>query len=703
MTHPARTNRFLNTVEMRRRLPVLRSLPYSVQLEVTTKCNLACIMCARDKYHGRGEHLDDDVLDPVLEQLLPTAQDIIVSSFGEPLLYPRFRDLLARIDPASGLQLGFFTNLLLLDEKMAEDLVRSGVGYVNASIDGASKETYERIRAGGRWETLIEKIDLLVATRRRLGSKTPRLNLCVVGSTLNIDETAQFVEFAHAHGFDSVKYNPNMYVDDAQMEHLALVHEQEKTVRQFRAGYLRALELDMHTNFHQKPYRVPGMAMPALPRPTGSVARLAVNWVKRLYRTRLGWRIDNNWLQSGGVPLLALRLGLRKIGNVALNNIPLAGIAIRRLRKPIPHVIPNDAPPRTCGNPWTHVHVKSDGLVYPCCFSDEVMGDLRTQSFAEIWNGEKYQDLRRSLSTGKYWASCRRASCNWVEGHKSSEYACRIELLDPLAELDGARPATLRVRVTNTGRFRWRPPEHNGVRHRNFVSLAYRLFTERHELIDEGGHVPIPHALRPGRSVEMTLEVRPVRYAGPVRLAIDMVHEGVTWFGERGNNALVCPVRITDVPFAAYLGMANKAQAQRALSDQVGRRAHAEIAVRVRNVGTAPLGATPDTDYLATHWRRAHDNAVVEWEGPRVPIAQPLAPGQETTLLVPVEVPHAAASGAHLLEFDIVREHQEWLSTAWGRPLLAWPVELDAAPNGRRPPAEPIGQCVPHTGNKGIW
>ncbi|MDK2972546.1 MAG: hypothetical protein PWP23_2301 [Candidatus Sumerlaeota bacterium] len=705
MTHPARENRFLNSVEMRERRTVLRSMPYSVQLEVTTKCNLACIMCARDKYHGRGEDLADDILDPVLDQILPTAQDIIVSSFGEPLLYPRFRDILLRIEPDSGLQLGFFTNLLLLTEEMAEELVKRGAAYVNASIDGASKETYERIRAGGKWETLLEKIELLNAVKRRHNSSTPHLNLCVVGSTLNIDETALFVEFARAHGFDSVKYNPNLYVDDEEMDYLSLVHEQEKTVRQFRVGYQRALELDLHTNYHQKPYRVASAPGP-IPR-QASHWTIFINRLKRLYRTRLGWRLENNWNQSGGIPRHFVTLALRKAGNLTLNAIPVYGWK-RRVEHPIPHVIPNDAPPRSCGNAWTHVHVKSDGLVYPCCFSDEVMGDLRKQSFAEIWNGEKYQDLRRSLTSGNYWASCRKASCNWVEGGKSSEYGCRIELTGAVESFDGSAGAEIPVRIANTGRFRWRPPEHKGVTHRNYVALAYRLFNARNELIDEGGHVPIPRAVKPGDSIEMTLAVKPVRFGGPVRLKIDMVHEGITWFGERGNNARDVELNVVNVPFAAYVGVTNKALVKQLLAGPLIPGERFELPLKVRNVGTETLGALPETDFVSCHWRDA-TGEIVEWEGLRATLNTPLEPGGECAVALTVEVPRGIEPGTCQLEIDLVREDQEWLSLAWGRPLLAWRVEVEerAADEEKRAPMQPaaeaFGQCAANTGSKGIW
>lgn len=729
MTHAARANRLRNTLDMRRRSIVVQSRPYSVQLEVTTKCNLACIMCARDKYHGRGANLTDDVLEPFLEQLFPTAHDIIVSSFGEPLLYPGVGTLFERIDPASGLKLGFFTNLLLLDEPMAERIVRSRVAYVNASIDGATKETYEAIRKGGKWETLLEKIALLNRVKARLGSRTPEVNLCVVGSTLNIDEAARFVDFAKQHGFASVKYNPNMYVDDEGMEWLSLTHEQEKTVRRFREAHRRAVELDMHTNFHRKPFKLDVPADPVSHGHDVGAAQFVWNSAKRAWRNGIGWRLRNTWEQSGGTAPAFLWLGAIKAADKVVDSIPVVG-AVRR-KVPIPHTIPNDAPPKSCGNPWTHVHVKSDGLVYPCCFSDEVMGDLRRQSFEEIWNGEKYQDLRRSMKTAEYWGSCRRASCNWIEGAHSSIYGAEIGVLDPLATLDGSAGASIRVRVRNGSRFAWNPsvPAKEGlaadllasrdekmIRENTRdarVTLSYRLLTAKDELVDEGEHVAVPADVKPGASFEMPLAVRPVRHAGKMKLKIDLVHEGVTWFGERCNSARDMAVEIVNVPFAAYLSAWDKNAVAAALDRAVKPGSDIMLPIRILNVGTAPLGGPERRDLLSYHWKSA-DGGVAEWEGLKLHIDQPIAPGAHRDVQLPVRVPASLPAGRYDVEIDVLREGETWLSTCWNRALLAWPTRVASSPEEEKAMAtndargklfvwEPRGQCVPNTGNKGIW
>jgi radical SAM protein with 4Fe4S-binding SPASM domain len=56
--------------------------------------------------------------------------------------------------------------------------------------------------------------------------------------------------------------------------------------------------------------------------------------------------------------------------------------------------------PDRCFRLWMNPVITWDGKVIPCCFDKDaefVMGDLNTESFRTIWNGERYKDFRRRL------------------------------------------------------------------------------------------------------------------------------------------------------------------------------------------------------------------------------------------------------------------------------------------------------------------
>jgi hypothetical protein len=52
---------------------------------------------------------------------------------------------------------------------------------------------------------------------------------------------------------------------------------------------------------------------------------------------------------------------------------------------------------------------------------------------------------------------------------------------------------------------------------------------------EEEGHNGIPKDLRPGEETEMTLEITAPKQPGEYLLNLDMVQEGVCWFGDKGS------------------------------------------------------------------------------------------------------------------------------------------------------------------------
>ncbi len=82
-----------------------------------------------------------------------------------------------------------------------------------------------------------------------------------------------------------------------------------------------------------------------------------------------------------------------------------------------------------CIHPWTSVSIDEKGLVHPCCVSDQVLGDLNRQSFAEIWNGRKYRTLRRRVNSPYPQLYCRRCMLRGSSGATLSPAAKDQDLL----------------------------------------------------------------------------------------------------------------------------------------------------------------------------------------------------------------------------------------------------------------------------------
>lgn len=59
-----------------------------------------------------------------------------------------------------------------------------------------------------------------------------------------------------------------------------------------------------------------------------------------------------------------------------------------------------------CIIPWVYLEIFPEGTVTPCCANTLTLGDIKTTSLEEIWNGEKMNQFRRSLFAKNLPLSC---------------------------------------------------------------------------------------------------------------------------------------------------------------------------------------------------------------------------------------------------------------------------------------------------------
>ena len=74
-----------------------------------------------------------------------------------------------------------------------------------------------------------------------------------------------------------------------------------------------------------------------------------------------------------------------------------------------------------CGRPWTLMYFTANGRALPCCiapfsqhgYENYTLGDARTQTLDEIWNGQAYQDFRTALQSPKPPDACANCGLRW--------------------------------------------------------------------------------------------------------------------------------------------------------------------------------------------------------------------------------------------------------------------------------------------------
>lgn len=179
-------------------------LPSKLQFEPVGRCNLRCPMCAAPyREVAQSDALVEvDLFRRVLQEL-PALEELHLQGIGEPLLHPRFFELV-RLAVDRGARVTTSSNLTFLSEEMGDLCVSSGLDTVHVSIDAANPEVYRRIRVGASLAQVLANVERLLQARRRRGSRLPRLKLVAVLMHLNLGELPGLIDLAHDKGFDGV-------------------------------------------------------------------------------------------------------------------------------------------------------------------------------------------------------------------------------------------------------------------------------------------------------------------------------------------------------------------------------------------------------------------------------------------------------------------------------------------------------------------
>ena len=188
------------------RQPVQWGKPISISVEPTTACNLQCPECPSGlrQFSRPTGRLKMDHFQPWIDQLAPHTAYLTFYFQGEPYLNPQFLEMVSYARQ-KGIYTSTSTNAHFLDEKTAEQTVRSGLDRLIISIDGTTQEVYEQYRRAGQLDKVIEGTKQIVAARRRLKSKTPHLIFQFLVVKPNEHQIDEVYRLAKELGVDEVK------------------------------------------------------------------------------------------------------------------------------------------------------------------------------------------------------------------------------------------------------------------------------------------------------------------------------------------------------------------------------------------------------------------------------------------------------------------------------------------------------------------
>ena len=178
-------------------------------------CNLHCIMCEEFSRYRKGPRstrriMDFDIIRNVLESAASHGlREVIPSTMGEPLLYPRMRDFIELIK-AYDLKLNLTTNGTFpgLGSTKWGAIILPVASDVKISINGATKDTAEGIMQGINYSNQIENIQSFIEIRDALhdnGCERPTVTFQVTYMKKNLEELPELLEMAKGAGAERFK------------------------------------------------------------------------------------------------------------------------------------------------------------------------------------------------------------------------------------------------------------------------------------------------------------------------------------------------------------------------------------------------------------------------------------------------------------------------------------------------------------------
>ncbi|MCG8432038.1 MAG: radical SAM protein [Candidatus Omnitrophica bacterium] len=333
------------------------SLPESITLFLTYRCNLQCKMCGQwgDKGVTKQqspelirEELTQEQLRVFIAQVAGFKPNITLFG-GEPLLHPACAEVVRQIKEG-GMHCLIITNGALLEEK-AESLLDGGLDELNISLDGDEK-LHDRIRGmPGLFSRILRGLRRLRELKEERGLKRPLVNLQCAISASNYRELDKMPAVARDAGADSLTFHHLIFLEEERLQAQKEVSRRLRCSHEPWEGFVFEPGIDVEELLP----KITALKSRQYPFALDFYPNFTPEDVRAYYERQ--------------------------------------GTALCR-----------------CQSPWIAAYVFPNGDVRPCLNYDYSFGNIKHTAFRRIWNSKAAVRYRRFLKERGAFPACRRCT-----------------------------------------------------------------------------------------------------------------------------------------------------------------------------------------------------------------------------------------------------------------------------------------------------
>lgn len=176
--------------------PEASDFPMMSVLSFVYPCNAKCPHCPYSnsdirKSFNDTPYMPEATFKKIADESGPYSSYLRISGGGEPMLHPQAVELLVYAKKA-GCKIGLITNGSKFNEENSVTLLDAGVDMIEFSVDACDEKTYDVVRAGLDWKTLVANVKRMLKIRDRTKSASKIVASGVNQKDVNVDEVEKF-------------------------------------------------------------------------------------------------------------------------------------------------------------------------------------------------------------------------------------------------------------------------------------------------------------------------------------------------------------------------------------------------------------------------------------------------------------------------------------------------------------------------------